>query len=248
MDTQVDSAAEPPLAARLVFGDQLPLARRYAGLLATDGVVRGLLGPREAPRLWDRHLLNCAVVAELIPAGASVMDVGSGAGLPGIVLAIVRPDLEMTLVDSMIRRTDFLDEAVDTLGLAARVRVMRARAEERPGEPVDVVTARALAPLDRLAGWCLPLLVANGRVLALKGESAVEEVAAHRTAVRRLGGAEPVIRCCGEAVLDSPTTVVEIVKERTVPATPRHEPKAAPGGSRARRPAPGSRGSARRGR
>ena len=178
MDTQVDSAAEPPEAARLVFGDQLPLARRYAGLLATDGVVRGLLGPREAPRLWDRHLLNCAVVAELIPAGASVMDVGSGAGLPGIVLAIVRPDLEMTLVDSMIRRTDFLDEAVDTLGLAARVRVMRARAEERPGEPVDVVTARALAPLPLLLSLASPLLAPDGICLFPKGRDAEAELTA----------------------------------------------------------------------
>jgi 16S rRNA (guanine527-N7)-methyltransferase len=247
MDTRADAAAEPPEAARLVFGDQLPLARRYAGLLSTDGVVRGLLGPREAPRLWDRHLLNCAVVEELIPDGASVMDVGSGAGLPGIVLAIVRPDLNVTLVDSMVRRTDFLDEAVDDLGLAVRVRVVRARAEERPGKPVDVVTARALAPLDRLAAWCLPLVVPDGRVLALKGESAADEVAAHRAAVRRLGGAEPAIRCCGGAVLEAPTTVVEIVKERSVPAATRRGSKAGPAGSRDR-PAPGFGGSAHRGR
>lgn len=247
-DTRADSAAEPPEAARLVFADQLPLACQYAELLATDGVVRGLLGPREAPRLWDRHLLNCAVVAELIPDGASVMDVGSGAGLPGIVLAIVRPDLDVTLVDSMVRRTDFLAEAVDALDLAARVRVVRARAEERPGTPVDVVTARALAPLDRLAGWCLPLVVPGGRVLALKGESAAEEVAAHRAAVRRLGGAEPIIRCCGEAVLDPPTTVVEIGRERSAPGAGRRESKAAPGGSRTLRPAPGFGGSGRRGR
>lgn len=211
-----EPSTEPPeRAARLVFGDRLPLARRYAELLATDGVVRGLIGPREAPRLWERHLLNCAVVGELIPNGSSVIDVGSGAGLPGIVLGVARPDLRVTLVEAMARRTAFLDEVVDALDLASRVRVVRARAEEYRDPAADIVTARAVAPLDRLAAWCLPLVAAGGYLLALKGESATEEVATHRGAVRRLGGGEPVVRHCGVEVLDPPTTVVEIVKERT---------------------------------
>src|SRR4051794_3351160 len=150
--------SEPPLpAARSVFGDHLPLAEHYAQLLATDGVVRGLIGPREAPRLWDRHLLNCAVLSELIDTDAYVVDVGSGAGLPGIVLAIARPDLLVTLVEPLARRCDFLVEAVEALALEERVEVVRARAEEYTGPLADIVTARAVAPLDRLAGWCLPL-------------------------------------------------------------------------------------------
>jgi 16S rRNA (guanine527-N7)-methyltransferase len=237
VSTRADTPAESPEAARLVFADRLPLARRYAELLATDGVVRGLIGPREVPRLWDRHLLNCAVVAELISDGASVIDVGSGAGLPGIVLAIVRHDLKVTLIDSAVRRTDFLSEAVVALDLDARVRVVRARAEEYAGEPVDVVTARAVAPL----------IAPRGRVLALKGESAAEELAAHRAAVRRLGGVEPTIRYCGQALLDPPTTVVEIVKERSGPSV-RRASKTSPAAPEARRSAWSSKGHTRRGR
>src|SRR5689334_22055138 len=135
-----DQLAEPPEpAARLVFADRLPFARRYAELLAHDGVIRGLIGPREAPRLWERHLLNCAVIGELIPNGSSVVDIGSGAGLQGIVLAVARPDLTVALVEPMARRTAFLSEAVEALELGARVRVVRARAEEYPGQPADLV-------------------------------------------------------------------------------------------------------------
>lgn len=215
-------------AAERLFGDRLPLAHAYAEALAGDGVVRGLVGPREAPRIWPRHLLNCAAVEELIPQGASVFDVGSGAGLPGIVLAVARPDLTVTLVEPLARRTAFLAEVVTRLGLTAAVTVHRARAEEcvrgRYGlAGADIVTARAVAPLDRLAGWCLPLAVVGGRLLALKGESAVEEATAHREAVGRLGGATPVVRRCGVDVVDPPTTVVEIVRERDV-APPRSRP------------------------
>lgn len=216
-------------AARRMFGDALPVAEAYARLLVTDGVVRGLIGPREAPRIWDRHLLNCAAVAELIPPGASVIDVGSGAGLPGMVLAVARPDLTVTLVEPLARRTAFLTEAVTALGLDGRVSVLRARAEEVGAalaagtdlaRPADVVTARAVAPLDRLAGWCLPLAVPRGRLLALKGESAAAEAAEHAEAIARLGGGAPVIRRCGVDLLDPPATVVEIVRERlVVPST-----------------------------
>jgi 16S rRNA (guanine527-N7)-methyltransferase len=173
-------------AARTVFGDRLALAEAYARLLMTDGVVRGLIGPREAPRIWERHLINCGVMSDMIPIGASVADVGSGAGLPGIVLAVARPDLTITLVEPLARRTAFLSEAVTALGLDATVTVVRGRAEDLAGGPpvaADVVTARAVAPLDRLAGWCLPLAAIGGRLLALKGSSAEEEVAEHRDAI-----------------------------------------------------------------
>ncbi|WP_346775897.1 16S rRNA (guanine(527)-N(7))-methyltransferase RsmG [Micromonospora sp. HNM0581] len=207
-------------AARRLFGVRVDVAAGYAELLATDGVVRGLIGPREAPRIWDRHLLNCAVVAELIPSRASVVDVGSGAGLPGLVLAIARPDLMVTLIEPLARRTAFLVEAVEKLGLTASVRVFRGRAEEAvavsDAVPADVVTARAVAPLDRLAGWCLPLTGTGGRLLALKGASASGEIAEHAEAVHRLGGGRAVLRRCGEGVVDQPTIVVEIVRERLV--------------------------------
>jgi 16S rRNA (guanine527-N7)-methyltransferase len=203
-------------AARVLFTDRLPLARRYAELLASDGVVRGLIGPREASRIWDRHLLNSAAVMEIIPDSVTVIDVGSGAGLPGIPLAIARPDLSVVLVDSLARRTTFLSEVVDALGIPDRVSVVRGRAEELAGTvpAAEVVTARAVAPLDRLAGWCLPLTRVGGALLALKGASATEEIAAHASAVGRLGGGTPTLRRCGEGLLDEPTTVVEVVRER----------------------------------
>ncbi len=208
-------------AREVVFGDRLPLAERYAELLRTDAVVRGLIGPREAPRIWERHLLNCAVVADLIPSGASVVDVGSGAGLPGMVLAVVRPDLTVTLVEPLARRTAFLTEAVAALGLD-RTSVVRARAEECVGKlpGADVVTARAVAPLDRLAGWCLPLAAAGGRLLALKGANAEAELASllseHVALLARLGAGKAAVRSCGDGLLEEPTTVVEIVRERVV--------------------------------
>lgn len=220
------ASAEPPaglrFAAERFFGERLPLAIEYARMLSTDGVTRGLIGPREAPRMWERHLLNCAAVAELISSGSSVVDVGSGAGLPGIVLSVARPDLSVILVEPLARRTAFLSEVVSALGLD-RTTVVRARAEEcvgRPGAPLtdlaDVVTARAVAPLDRLTAWCLPLAAEGGRMLALKGESAAEEVTAYRDAIGRLGGSTPTVRLCGVDVLDPPTTVVEIVRERVI--------------------------------
>jgi 16S rRNA (guanine527-N7)-methyltransferase len=207
------------------------MAIRYAELLATEGVVRGLIGPRESDRLWDRHLLNCAVLADLIGPGASVIDVGSGAGLPGIVLAVARPDLTVVLVEPLARRAAFLSEVVDVLGLE-QTTVVRGRAEElvrrsrRGGDrqsrpvtvdgigPADVVTARAVAVLDRLVAWCLPLAAVGGTVLAMKGESAAEEVENYRSAVTRAGGGEPVIRLCGADVLETPTTIVEITRVR----------------------------------
>ncbi len=205
-------------AAVACFGDRLDLAERYAGLLVSEGVTRGLIGPRETDRIWDRHLLNCAAVAELIPPGATVVDVGSGAGLPGVVLAVARPDLAITLLEPLARRATFLSEVVEFLGLTAAT-VVRARAEEctpKRGRPLlpacDVATARAVAPLDRLAAWCLPLVRVGGRLLALKGSSAADEVEAHRVAIARAGGEPPAIRSCGGALLEAPTTVVEITR------------------------------------
>jgi 16S rRNA (guanine527-N7)-methyltransferase len=209
-----------------VFGDTLDDAVAFAGMLVTDGVVRGVVGPREAPRIWQRHLLNCAVLAERIPPGASVIDVGSGAGLPGLALAIARPDLPVLLLEPMARRTGFLTEAVTRLRLEGRVTVVRARAEEAAGKVpgADVVTARAVAPLDRLAAWCLPLAVRGGRVLAMKGSTAPSEIQAHAAVISRLGGSVPVVTLCGVGVLDRPTTVVEIVRERPPrPAPPRRD-------------------------
>lgn len=213
-DPEVPAECRP--AAERLFGSGYPAARRFAEMLGTDGVLRGLIGPRETDRLWQRHLLNCAAVAELIPAGAVVVDVGSGAGLPGIVLAIARTDIRVTLVESLARRTAFLDEAVAALGLADRVTVYRGRAEQAVPAllPADVVTARAVAPLDRLAAWCLPLLLPGGRLLAIKGASAEDEVHAHAAAVRKLGGGPPEVRRCGTGLIEPPATVVTIVRER----------------------------------
>jgi 16S rRNA (guanine527-N7)-methyltransferase len=189
-----------------VFGKRLPLAERYVDLLASAGVERGLMGPREVPRLWERHVLNCAVVVPRVPFGASVADVGSGAGLPGLVWAIARPDLEMTLIEPLLRRTVFLEEAVETLGLE-RVMVVRSRAEDVT-ERFDVVTARAVAPLEKLAGWCLPLLREGGVLLALKGRTAEEEVASSRVSLHKMGATDIVVSSHGD--LQVPTTVVEV--------------------------------------
>lgn len=168
------SAPEPPEAARRVFGERLPIAVGYAELLATTGISHGLIGPRERERLWERHLLNCAAMESLVPQGNRVIDIGSGAGLPGVVLAIARPDLQVELVEPLLRRTTWLDTAVAQLGLT-NVTVHRGRAEEMTLQ-ASVATARAVASLDKLVRWSLPLLEADGRLLALKGEAAGTEL------------------------------------------------------------------------
>jgi 16S rRNA (guanine527-N7)-methyltransferase len=193
----------------------MPTIQAYAELLATEGVLRGLLGPHEVPRLWERHLLNCAVLAELLGPGLAVVDVGSGAGLPGIVLACARPDLRVSVVEPMARRIAFLEECRDTLDLA-NLTIVRGRAEEpatvaRVGG-ADVVTARAVAPLDRLARWCLPLVRRGGRLLAVKGATAANEVERTRATIALLGGAPITIRRCGWGIVDPPATVVDVVR------------------------------------
>lgn len=207
--------SSPPPAATALFGDRLDQAQQYVEMLADTGVTHGLIGPREGERIWQRHVLNCAVLAELIEPNARVLDIGAGAGLPGIPLALARPDLEVVLLEPMARRVEWLRETVDRLDLP--ITVARGRAEEkgarRQWAGADVVTARAVAPLARLAEWALPFLRTGGRLLAVKGASASIEVTRDLAAVRGFGGAAPRVVQCGGAHVDPPTTVV--VVERT---------------------------------
>lgn len=198
-----------PDSAAGVFADRLPLAERYADWLATAGIERGLLGPREVPRLWERHLLNCAALGELVPTGVSVVDVGSGAGLPGLVLAVLRPDVRVTLVEPLLRRTTFLEEVVADLGLD--VEVVRGRADALHGSRTfDVVTSRAVAPLDRLLRWSVPLAAPGGTVVALKGRSATEEVEKAAPTVRKLRCGVPEVVVVERPWLSEPVTAVRV--------------------------------------
>ncbi|MCW2784627.1 MAG: rRNA m(7)G-527 methyltransferase [Marmoricola sp.] len=201
-----------PDVARRVFSDALPKAVRFAELLATEATVRGLIGPREVPRLWDRHLLNCALVTDLVAPDASVCDVGSGAGLPGLVMAIRRPDLDVTLVEPLLRRTTFLEEVVAELGLD-NVQVRRARAEEVHGSALfDVVTSRAVAPMERLTRWSLPLVRSGGSFLAMKGSSAQEELAVAGRVLQREGGRLQGVIELGADLLEHSVRVVHVLK------------------------------------
>ena len=202
-----------PAAAQGVFSAALPTAEAFAHLLATEATVRGLIGPREVPRLWERHLLNSAVVTDLVAPGATVCDVGSGAGLPGLVMAIRRPDLTVCLVEPLLRRTTVLTEAVEALGIS-NVEVVRARAEALHGaRTFDVVTSRAVAPMDRLSRWSLPLVRSGGEFLAVKGSSVQDEVASAASAISAGHGVVTGIVELGEDILDPPVRVVRIVKE-----------------------------------
>lgn len=211
----IQSAPAAPAAAVALFGEQLARADQYAALLASTGVEHGLIGPREVPKLWDRHLMNCALVAGLCEPEASVIDVGSGAGLPGLVLAIARPDLTITLVEPMLRRTRWLETAISELGLT-NVTVRRARAEALWGEvQADHVTARAVARLDELARWCLPLVRPRGSLLAMKGSSAADEVAEASGVLPTAGAASWEVVTVGEGLVQEPTQVVIVrVDER----------------------------------
>jgi 16S rRNA (guanine527-N7)-methyltransferase len=204
----------PPPEAVAVFGDTVELAQRYADLLATDGVTRGLIGPRETERLWDRHLLNCAVVAELLPEQGELVDIGSGAGLPGIVLAMLRPGLHVVLLEPLLRRSVFLEECVSALSLG-NATVVRSRAEEKAaaGIRADVATARAVAPLDRLVGWAAALLRPGGELLAIKGQAAEAELAAARPVLSGLGVRSAEVLQAGHGRVVSATTVVRVVMD-----------------------------------
>lgn len=202
-------------AAEAIFGDRLDLAVRYVEHLATSGTERGLIGPREVPRLWSRHVLNCAIIEREIAQGSHVADVGSGAGLPGLCLAIARPDLELTLIEPLERRVIWLQEVVDDLGLE-NVTVMRTRAELAVGMVnADVVTARAVSALSNLAGLTIPLLAGKGEVVAIKGRSAGEEIEKAAKVIRKLGGVQTSVIVVGEDLLEEPTTVVRIIVKKT---------------------------------
>jgi 16S rRNA (guanine527-N7)-methyltransferase len=205
----------PPAAASQVFGPALPQAVEFASMLATDGVQRGLLGPREVPRLWERHLLNCAVVAELVPAEAEVVDVGSGAGLPGIVFALLCPQIRMVLLEPLLRRTIFLEECIQRLDLA-HVTVRRGRAEELAGKlHADVATSRAVAPLDRLVPLSAGVLRPGGTVLAIKGQDAEAELEHAGPVLRQLGVRSADVVKVGQGIVEPPATVVRILTGET---------------------------------
>lgn len=216
--------------AREIFGDGFELADRYAQLLVTDGVVAGVIGPREAPRIWSRHVLNSVALAEFVPTKASVVDVGSGAGLPGIPLALARRDLSVQLLEPLLRRCRFLEAVTGRLGLGSSVLVRRGRAPEAARDldlAVDVAVARAVAPLDKLTSWSLPLLRPNGLLLALRGQSAGSEVAAARTAIASAGGGEVAVREIALGAGIPPTSVVSIRRVQS--------PGVRPGSSRGRK-------------
>jgi 16S rRNA (guanine527-N7)-methyltransferase len=213
-DAGAPAVPPAPEVARPVFGPALADAERYVARLATDGVTRGLIGPREVPRLWERHVLNSAAVAEAVPADARVVDVGSGAGLPGIPLALARPDLRLTLLEPMARRVEFLEEVVADLG--APWRVVRGRAEERSVRatvgPVDVVTARAVAALPRLVAWCRGLLRPGGQLVALVGSRALEELPSLVPELEAAGMREIHSRAVGAGLGEAATTVVVMTR------------------------------------
>lgn len=206
--------AVPDVAADL-FGDRLEVAERYTAILAGAGVEWGLIGPREIDRLWERHVLNSAAVGELLIEGERIADIGSGAGLPGIPLALARQDVTVTLIEPLLRRSEFLREVIAELGL--EVMVVRGRAEDRVvrnevGE-MDVVTSRAVASLDKLSRWGMPLLRADGRMLAIKGERAEVEIEEHRRVMRSVGAVDARVVRCGATYLNPPVTVVVARRE-----------------------------------
>ena len=202
----------PSAEAIAEFGDSLAKAQRYVELLATDGMTRGLIGPRETARLWDRHLLNCALVAELVPDEGELVDIGSGAGLPGVVLAMLRPRLHVVLLEPLLRRSVFLEECVSALDLP-NATVLRARAEEKAASRIsaDVATARAVAPLDRLVGWAAGLLRPGGQLLAIKGQSAAAELEAAGPVLSALGVRSAEVLQAGHGRVVSATTIVRVV-------------------------------------
>jgi 16S rRNA (guanine527-N7)-methyltransferase len=197
-----------PAAAVAIFGDQIDQARSFAQTLAGDSDELGLLGPRELDKLWSRHILNSAVVAELVRPGDKVADVGSGAGLPGIPMAIARPDAQFVLIEPMERRSTWMLEVVEDLGLK-NVRVLRSRAEDVTEQDFDIVTARAVAALDKLLKMCVPLIKPGGALIALKGSKAAEEITNSKKLEKKLGISSFEILVCGEKFLPEPTSVVK---------------------------------------
>ncbi|MGB3827703.1 MAG: 16S rRNA (guanine(527)-N(7))-methyltransferase RsmG [Ornithinimicrobium sp.] len=211
-DSSGTHARRPPRLAAEMFGERLPLAVRYADLLVSTGIEHGLVGPREAPKIWDRHIINCAMMESLLPHRARLIDIGSGAGLPGLVLAIARPDLRISLIEPLARRTDWLLRAIDEIGLP-HVTVHRARAEEMGALiQAPVVTARAVAKLDQLVAWSWPLMPMGGRLLALKGQTAAEELRGAMSKMEQHGVSHTAVHSLGADVLEQPVRVVEVIR------------------------------------
>ena len=195
-----------PVAAEQIFGDRIGLARRFTAALGAQGEERGLIGPLEPPRLWSRHVLNSAVIAPLFHG--RVGDVGSGAGLPGLVLAIARPDVQWVLIEPMERRITWLTEQVDSLGLD-NVELVRARAEDwRGGPTLDAVTARAVSALRTLVPITAPLVRNGGELVLLKGASAANEIEAAEKQLRKFRVTRARVEVVGEGLLDEPTRVI----------------------------------------
>lgn len=202
---------DAPEAAARIFGDRLTLAQAYHDSLATTAAERGFIGPKEVARLWSRHVLNCAVIADAFDEGLSVADIGSGAGLPGIPLAIARPDLKITLIEPLLKRSTYLGEITEELGLS-NVTVVRGRAEEQKKKLFDVTTSRAVAPLGKLASWSLPLVRPGGSMTAMKGASVAEELERDAKVIAKAGGTDAEILTVGEGLLEQPTTLIRIVR------------------------------------
>ncbi|WKK60600.1 16S rRNA (guanine(527)-N(7))-methyltransferase RsmG [Corynebacterium sp. P3-F1] len=202
---------EAPEAAARIFGDRFPLAQAYHDSLATTAAERGFIGPKEVSRLWSRHLLNCAVIAEAFDEGLSVADIGSGAGLPGIPLAIARPDLSITLIEPLLKRSTYLGEITEELRLS-NVTVVRGRAEEQKKTLFDVTTSRAVASLGKLASWSLPLVRPGGSMTAMKGASVAEELERDAKIIAKAGGTDAEILTAGKGLLEQPTTLIRIVR------------------------------------
>lgn len=210
-DSTPAQCEDTPEAAARIFGDRLPLAQAYHDSLATTAAERGFIGPKEVSRLWSRHVLNCAVIAEAFDEGLSVADIGSGAGLPGIPLAIARPDLQITLIEPLLKRSTYLGEITEELGLD-NVTVVRGRAEEQKKTLFDVITSRAVAPLGKLASWSLPLVRPGGSMTAMKGASVAEELERDAKVIAKAGGTDAEILTVGEGLLEQPATLIRIVR------------------------------------
>ena len=211
LDENIDYTPEvEPKEAQEVFGSHMAQARQYFDLLVRDGDLLGLIGPRELPKLWSRHILNSAVVAELVEDGQTVADVGSGAGFPGIPMAIMKPHTNFVLIEPMERRANWLSEVVvPTLGLE-NIKVLRGRAEEAPLRNYDVTTARAVSALPKLLRMLAPLTIAGGHVLAMKGSKAQEEIEDSKSLAKKLKLDSFEIITVGENLLIDPTTVVRV--------------------------------------
>jgi len=203
---------QEPAAAAVIFGTGIELARAYTQRLATDSETFGLLGPRELPKIWSRHVINSALLSELVPDDCLVADVGSGAGLPGIPMAIAQPKAHFTLIEPMERRANWLLSVVNDLGIK-NVEVIRARAEEVSRTDFDIVTARAVAALDKLLKLLTPLTRGSKlkTILALKGSRAPEEIAEAKPRLQRLGFGEPEIMTLGLGKAPETATVVRII-------------------------------------